>query len=397
MNILILCHKMPYPASYGNIAALNMITELANQEHTVVVLTMKTYKHSFDIKDLPNNLKHNTVWHQIFVDTTIAPLKAFVNLLFSKKPYNAVRFVSKEYNHKLSEILQQNKFDIIQLEGLYVSPYIKTIRKYSQTKISFRSHNVEWKIWQRMSKNEKNVLKKIYYGLLKKRIKKMEYKALKQSDLLIPLSFEDKKNLPFDDKNCFTLPIGIPKCNFLDKINTNTNNFFYIGTLDWFPNQNGVLWFLENVWTDIKQTFPDIDFILAGRNAPQHFVDKIKKYPIIFAGEVVSANEFIDSNHIMIVPLFSGSGMRAKIIEAMARSKCVVTTTIGAEGIDVKNMENIVIANDADEMIEAMEWLIREPERVRKISEKAHHLIAKKYNNSLLIKQLCEFYKEKLN
>lgn len=397
MNILILSNKLPYPPNDGGaIATLNMLLELDKQGNKVEILTMQTPKHFFN-EDLPD-IFNNIVWHQVFVNTKIKRFEALWNLFFSKKPYNAKRFESKEYAKKLLAILQQKTFDIVQLEGLYLTSYIKIIRQYSSAKISLRNHNVEWKIWQGMSKNETNFLKKNYYKLLARRIKKMEYKALKNIDLLVPITEKDKEELPFiSSENTFVSQTGIIPERLKEVSNQGAISFFYLGSLDWLPNQEGLLWFLENVWTELKQDFPNFNFTIAGRNASDGFVKKIKKYPVYFKGEVSSATDFIDQNSVMIVPLFAGSGMRIKIIEAMARSKCVVTTTIGAEGIDVKNMENIVIANDADEMIEAMEWLIEEPERVRRISENAYRLIAKKYNNNLLVKQLCEFYQQKLN
>ena len=101
-------------------------------------------------------------WHSVFVDTKINPVKAIFNLLFSKLPYNAERFISKSFAEKLKKLLQSNNYDIVQLEGLYLTPYTNIIKEYSVAKISMRSHNIEHKIWERMAQKESNILKAFY-------------------------------------------------------------------------------------------------------------------------------------------------------------------------------------------------------------------------------------------
>ena len=108
------------------------------------------------------------------------------------------------------------------------------------------------------------------------------------------------------------------------------------------------IWFVENCWPGLHQQFPNLKFYVAGRNAPAWLINKFHYPNIEFVGEVEDAYRFMNSKSIMIVPLFSGSGMRIKIIEGMALGKTIVSTEIGAEGIEVSDNENILIATDAD-------------------------------------------------
>ena len=120
MRILVLCNKMPYPSNDGGtIATLNMIMGLAAQGNVVDVLAMQTHTHNFPIEKLSAELKQNINWHSVWIDTEISIARLLKNLLFSRLPYNAERFVSKEYDMKLKELLQNN-YDIVQLEGLYL-------------------------------------------------------------------------------------------------------------------------------------------------------------------------------------------------------------------------------------------------------------------------------------
>lgn len=398
MKILFLCHKMPYPrVDGGAIATLNMITEFANQGHIVDVLAMQTPKHGCHIADIPVELSSKIGWYQFKVDTTIKASEALFNLLFSFKPYNAIRFENSGFNEKLKVLLKATEYDIIQLEGIYLASYISTVRLLSNAKISLRAHNVEWKIWSRMANNEKSFFKKLYFSTLANRIRRMEKKVLKNVDLLIPITSIDKDGLPFDrSDNVFVSPTGIVNTNFSASVVAQNQTLFHIGTLDWMPNQEGLIWFIKNVWVNLYDSFKHWQFYIAGRGASASFIQELKKYPIEFIGEVNNACEFIDKHGIQIVPILSGSGMRIKIIEGMARSKCIVTTSVGAEGIPVEHRKNIIIADTPLQLIEELSELMVSPDKVAEISQNAFEFVQKHYRNEDLVAQLVSFYQSKI-
>lgn len=105
----------------------------------------------------------------------------------------------------------------------------------------------------------------------------------------------------------------------------------FLGALDWFPNQQGLLWFIDSVWPDVKAKVPEASLHIAGRNASTTLANKIAS-ACDYYGEVDDTRKFISDKSICIVPLFAGSGLKIKIIEALAAGKVVVTTPIGAEG-----------------------------------------------------------------
>jgi len=400
MKILFLCHKMPFPANDGGaIASLNMITGFAALGNEVTVLAMQTPKHNFTVDQLPDHLLNQIRWHQVKVNTAINPVKAIWNILFSNKPYNAVRFQSKRFSRKLTYLLSGNEYDIIQIEGLYLTPYLPVIRRKSKSLVSLRAHNVEWEIWERLAANEKNEIKKSYLNLLAQRIKRMEYLALKKIDLLVPITFRDSSMLPFhDDSKIMVSPTGIEEAKFADRpAKTEEKSFFHIGALDWIPNQEALLWFIKNIWLSIKANHPEYEFIVAGRNASKNFEAQLKQYPVIYAGEVDDAVRFIDSHQVMVVPLLSGSGLRIKIIEGMARGKCIMTTPMGAEGISAINGEQLLIGKTPEVWIEMIEHLILDTTRIQEIGIKALQFVKENFNNQQIISQLNDFYIKQLN
>ena len=115
---------------------------------------------------------------------------------------------------------------------------------------------------------------------------------------------------------------------------------------------------------------------------------------VINEGEVENANDFISNNNIMIVPLFSGSGMRIKIIEAMAMGKLVIGTSVAFEGIAVQHNKNGIIANTSNEFKEAILMCLQHPEVVKSIGQKARKTIEEQYNNTVIVKQLINFIAE---
>ena len=142
------------------------------------------------------------------------------------------------------------------------------------------------------------------------------------------------------------IPFGIDPEQFPE---TNTEpefpSLFSIGAMDWIPNLEGICWFLEKVWPEIHRKYPSLQYYLAGRHMPGWLSEK--RFPnIVVVGEVEDAKTFMHSKSILIVPLFSGSGIRIKIIEGMATGKPIISTTVGAEGINYTRDKNIFIADN---------------------------------------------------
>ena len=290
------------------------------------------------------------------------------------------------------------KYDIVQLEGLYLYSYVNVIRKYSKAQIAFRAHNVEHEIWHRLAKNETFLPKKFYLKLLANRVKQLEFKLLDKIDLLVPITKRDADVLQANSPiKTMVSSTGIEESELKNTVPKYAKTLFYIGALDWVPNQEALKWFLNNIWVDVKTEFADWEFIIAGRNAPMAFVDELKKFPVKYIGEVSSSTKLIDEHNIMIVPLLSGSGMRIKIIEGMARGKCILTTKIGAEGIPAENGKSIFIQDTAHEFADVLKGLMQNHDQIEKCGKNAFIFVKQNYNNNIIINELRKFYSKHIN
>jgi len=402
MNILVLANKVPYPPNDGGaFATLSMCTGLSNAGANITLLAMTTPKHRTLAKDIPDCVTEKFTVETVYVDTKISPFKALLNFLFSSKPYNAVRFESKEFANLLSNLLQSNTYDLVQLEGLYLTPYIKIIRSKISSPIALRAHNVEHEIWQRRSSNEVKKLNRFYTDHLAKRIKKMERKALGLVDILVPISEKDEQgltNLGFKG-----LSMVVPTGYNFDEIEGDREvtveflSIFHLGGLDWHPNREGILWFLDNCWSLVRSELPDVRFYVAGRGAPDDFVQKIGSYEgVVYCGEVEDAREFMRTKALMIVPLLTGSGMRIKIVEGMALGKAVVSTNIGAEGIEADPETQIAIADEPISFAYQIINLLKDRGKLDEMGRNAKLFARIKLDNNRITKALLDFYSEML-
>ena len=396
MKILQVTNKVPYPAKDGGaIACMNLTRGFAMLGHEVTVLAMNTAKHNVDIEDIPESVKDWAEFILVDVPARISSLSAAVNLFFSGKPYNAVRFISEPFARKLKNLLQNNEFDIVQLEGLYVCPYIPVVRKYSNAKIVYRAHNIENEIWERTAQLSKG-LKKLYIKILAKRIRSFEKGFIDHYDLLVPITERDSIILKKmgNTRPVYVSPTGIDTKSLIPHSKKLEHpSLFHIGSLEWGPNQEGLIWFIDRCWPKIHDRFPDLRFYIAGRRAPEWLIKKFNEPNIVYMGEISDAYEFMNSKSIMIVPLFSGSGMRIKIIEGMALGKPIVTTPIGTEGISTMSGKNILIADNENEFLRDIERLITDTDLFKMIGTNAIEYIQQKFDNLALAGGLIGFYK----
>jgi len=399
MKILQLTNKIPYPPKDGGaIATLNISMGLHSLGHEITLLGMNTTKHYTNMDDLPQTLSCIIDIRDVKVDTNISFRAAFKNLFFSHLPYNAERFFNKDFTRALVNLLKEKNFDVVQLEGLYMSWYIDIIRKHSKAIIALRAHNIEHEIWQRAAMQERSFFKKIYFRILARRIKRFKLSILNTYDLLLPITKRDASHY-FELGNtrpAFVVPAGYDVARLNPESGeVNFPNIFFIGTLDWFPNQEGVVWFLEKVWDKLLIVNPGLEFHVAGRNAPLWLEELLhSKAGVVYHGEIDDAHAFIVKNAIMIAPLFSGSGMRVKIIEGMALGKTIVTTTIGAEGIPVSDGTNIVIEDEPDHFVEKIDLLIKNKELFDDIGHNAVEFVIQNFDNHKISASLADFYKK---
>lgn len=395
MKILQLCRKFPYPLKDGeSIAVTSLAKAYRDLGAAITLLSFNTIKHFCEIDKLPPSFNHYEAIHTVYLDNYPEPKGAFLNL-FSKKSYHISRFTTSEFAAKLSEILAANTFDIVQLESVYFAPYLPIIRQLSPAKVVMRAHNVEFEIWDRVAANTTFLPKKWYLNYLVKKLSRYEIEQLANYDLLLAMTPKDLtyfQKLGYQNQRLVT-PIGLQLADYqVEEIIPQQLALSFIGSLDWVPNQEGLSWFLEEVWPNLHQQFPTLEIHIAGRNTPDWIFQKAGN-GVIMHGEVPNASEFLLKYPISIVPLFSGSGMRVKILESMALARVVITTQLGLEGIAAENGKEVLIADTKAEFIEKIQWVVQEEAKILVMMKAARNFIEKHYDNKSIAKTVLEKFK----
>ena len=384
MRILQLCKKFPYPIKDGEVIAItNLAKAYKKLGAEVHLLCINTPKHFYDKSDLPDSFNFYKTIQSIPVDTDLKPSRAFLNL-FSTKSYHIDRFVNDKFSKKIIKTLEIIKPEIVQMETLFLAPYVDLIRKHSNAKIVMRAHNVEHEIWSRITDNTSSFFKKKYLAYLTRKLKNFELQQLNSYDLLVPITQRDLatfQQLGFAGEHQVT-PIGIDHQRYqpVPFDPDQPLSISFIGSLDWIPNLEGMDWFIKNAWPTIRAAFPELTLHLAGRNTPDHLHELISQ-KVIVHGEVPDAKDFINQHPVMIVPLLSGSGMRVKILEGMALGRVVITTSIGLEGIEAQHKKEVLIADTAAEWFQCLKFCQEHNEALSHIGAAAQNLIREHYDN----------------
>jgi len=396
MQILQLCLKPPLPARDGGCIAMNNLTRgLLALGHDVKILTIVTHKHGFDPLAMGEAYMEQTQIEGVFVDTKVNLVDAFSSLV-TQDSYNVNRFFSTDFDMALTRILNKTKFDIIHLESLFMTPYIGTIRRRSKAKIVLRSHNLEHVIWERMASGTRNPAKRAYVKYLSKKLKEYELSVMHDVDGIAAISHSDEER--FRELDCpvplKTIPFGIDLNAYQPAASINTPpTLFHIGAMDWTPNVEGLLWFLDEVWPLVIDKNSEIQLVLAGRGMKDDLLPSGVKN-VRLMGEVADAKAFMQSHDIMIVPLLTAGGIRVKTIEGMALQKAIVTTSIGLEGIDAVGGTQVEIADEPEDFAKAILDLVADSERLKKMGHEARLLAEKSFDNNKIIQDLVDFYTE---
>lgn len=372
----------------------SIVTGLLEAGHEVKILAVNSPKYNVSPDDIPEDYKQKTGIELIHVDLRVKPFQAFKNL-FSSKSYHVERFISKEFTNRLIEVLKADIYDVVQLETLFMTPYVETIRKYTKASIVLRAHNVEHLIWERIAKGTRFFLKRAYIRHLAKTLKNYEMNAISQVDGIAAIT---RKDAAFFRKYCATTTVDIPFGVNPEEFTPNYEidgkpRFYHIGSMNWMPNEEGIRWFIDDCMEAVVEKTPDFVIHLAGRHMPE-WLHELKDPHVDVVGEVPNAKEFVANHDVAIVPLLSGSGIRIKIIESMAMGKTVITTQIGAEGILYDEDVNVIIAENKAKMAEAIRRINENPASAVEIGKAARKLVEEVYDNRKLIERLLMFYQQ---
>lgn len=299
--------------------------------------------------------------------------------LGDQAPYAVSRFAHAPVQKQIQSWYRDGRFDVAICD--FLDAAINFPGSLNIPSVLFQ-HNVESEIWRRHAATAGNPVKRMMYGMEFRKMLGYERAACCKFQHVIAVSENDRSLMMrwVDGDRVTVVPTGVDLEQYHPAPRTTTQAplITFVGAMDWEPNVDGVEYFCAEVLPIIKAEVPEARFRIVGRN-PDRRVQKWAGDSIEITGRVPSVVEHLHESAVVIVPLRIGGGTRLKIYEAMATAKAVVSTTIGAEGLDVHHGRDIMLADDPASFAQAVIMLLRDP-ALRERYEKAAAETAARYD-----------------
>jgi glycosyltransferase involved in cell wall biosynthesis len=312
--------------------------------------------------------------------------------LFSNKTYQYFQYHSDDMQNRIDSLCEANSYDLILAEfsqmGYYRFP--KEITKYVD------QHNVEYEIMQRTFETEKSPLRKLLAKSEFKKYYRQEIENCEKFDGCLTTSQRDAdilKDRMQSDTRFHVIPNGVDS-EFFQRIDVqqDPNLILFTGTISYYPNVEGILWFTKNVWPLIKQKRPDSLFCIAGKSPPAEIQALTSDPSIEVTGAVDDMRDYYARATVVVVPLRVGGGTRLKILEAMAMEKAIVSTGVGAEGIDYTNNKDILIEDEPEAFADATIKVMDSEDLKSTLQTHGRVLVERLYDWKAVTGNLCDIF-----
>lgn len=395
MRILQLTPRVAWPATDGGRVVMLQVARAFHQLGAdVEVLSLNPRRQHVDSVAAQKAFAP-VPFEAVDIDTS-AHVTALLRSFTVRAPQLVTRFYSPRFEATLRGVLRERDFDVVQVESPFLLPYVRAIRESSRAAVVLRSLNVEHRIWERLAAHARNPLRRLALHAVARSLRRYEVAQLDVCDALIPITEADARDFRTLGGSCpmYVLPGGVEvEQRAVDRAEERDGAAGFLGSLDYRPNQEAALWLAEELRPRLAA---HATLHVAGSRAPRWLQERLAVPGVVFHGEVADAQAFMREMRVMLAPILSGGGMRIKILEAMAAGKAVLSTAIGAEGIDVANGENIVIADDPAAFAAAVEALLADAPRAHAMGDAARTLVATRYSTDALARGLLAFYEELL-
>jgi polysaccharide biosynthesis protein PslH len=369
------------PDTGGKIRSYNILRELARQ-HSV---TFFSFYAAHD-NDLHPDLR-NIFDHVVCMPLSLPAPKSLAEMfdygvrLLSSQPYNITKYCRPDVRRRLRALLKQETYDVIVCDFMVAAGVIPW--DWPTPKVLF-THNVEATIWRRHFDVATNPIWKAISWREWRKMEAAERRYLRLADQVLTVSETDRDAfLPLVNPGKLTvIPTGVDVEYFQPMAMEETaDSLVFTGSMDWLANEDAIVYFVDSILPLIRQQCPKVSLEVVGRS-PSRKLQALAETEknVRLTGWVEDIRPFVARGSVCIVPLRIGGGTRLKIFEAMAMSKAVVSTSVGAEGLPVRTGENIVLADAPKDFAESVISLLRDPNRRQRMGAAARALVQENYN-----------------
>ncbi len=325
-----------------------------------------------------------TPWRFHYVDIAVRP-GALVKHMVQGIPYNIARYFRRNILQQLMEQMQTRHYDAVICDSLYMAPYAWPLIEKAKCTVWYRAHNIESNIWRDNARLEKNLLRKTYFALLSNQLRRFEHRFAQQAHGVLAISSADMPYFLSLNPKTVYLPPAVPLHTNVEEKPFSQNlglRLGMIGSFLWLPNQYGLAQVVQ--WLR-KQPQAHIQLVIAGSHAPA-----VDAPNVTVLGYVADLTDFYHRIDAVVSPLFSGGGIKMKVLEAMRYGKPVLSTTKGVEGLPVQPYIHYVPFEDAQTFFHAVDRL-RDPQTYRTLVQNCYRLLATEFAAEPLANRLVAF------
>jgi glycosyltransferase involved in cell wall biosynthesis len=293
-----------------------------------------------------------------------------------------VRWLQGPRAHReISTVAASERFDLVHFDTIALTPFS---RYFTDTRKSLGHHNVESHMLIRRATNGGNPVKRAYFRREGMRLEQYERRVCSQFDINIVCSDLDGERLKQISPDCriATIENGVD-CEYFSTANLpqKAHALIFVGTMNWYPNVDAVLFFLDEVWDALKSRHPQLTFDVVGSNPPASVREAARgKEGVTIHGFVDDIRPVLDAATLFVCPIRDGGGTKLKILDAFSMQKCVVAHPVACEGIDVTPAVNVEFATEPQEWVERISALLADPARRLQMGIEARQLARQRYS-----------------
>jgi sugar transferase (PEP-CTERM/EpsH1 system associated) len=398
MRILIISPKLPWPPfSGGKIRVYETLRYLSNNHNVTLITSVREdnqRKYRKYLQRFCGKIEVHTISRK-----TIAVVGRLIKGVVSGTPLIQAFHYDNILARKVWNHTNKNNYDIIQVEHSYMSKYIGAIDPNNKAKKILSLHNVESLRFQREIKYTKYDKRRFVLMWDNYFFPDWEETAINFYDGVVVVSEQEKKWIRANtsSKNIKIVPNGVDTKYFSPTERTNLQkSIVFTGLMDYYPNIDAVNWFCDEIWPILLKKYPNLHFIIVGSKPTKKVIDLTNRKGVFVTGEVEDVRSYIADSLAFIVPLRSGGGTRLKILQAMAMEIPVISTTIGAEGLEINPDTDILIADNKKQFIDKLDDVLQSKIKSKSIGKEGYKLVRNTYDWNICLSKLENFYVEVL-
>jgi glycosyltransferase involved in cell wall biosynthesis len=402
MKILLITHLLPYPPRGGcSLRNFNLIRQ-ASRKHDIHLLTFFQRAHLSESSDIELNAGEMRKYcsrvevFEIPIDSN--PIGWYALLaanLISPTPYSPWKFRSRSMADAVKKHIAENDYDLVEIGTIALAEYRKISNDIPCLLVH---HNIESELLMRRAQSLTNPLASWYVALQGKKLHKYEAAACQSFDFHTTVSDRDAKILRDmrPDVRVAVVPNGVDTEYFKPGSGGEIDSrLVFVGGMGWYPNRDAMQFLIQEIWHLIEREVSDVTMTLIGKQPSKGIVEFSARHPgFKCLGFIDDVRPHIDEAAVYIVPLRVGGGTRLKILDAMAMGKAIVSTSIGCEGIDVTDGENIIIANTPTEIAQAVVRLFEDREERARLGKNARETAERLYSWEKIYPKLEAVYQQ---